>query len=769
MLKIRGLDCPICTEDLKEHRKQVGGLKTLSKDFDLLNIEKKDDVDSDELLENIRDHLKHVGHDHDISYVEVDEYYLKDLTCGDCTAKIISNIKKIQGVEDANFNFAIGKLSVQHDLNLNSEVLFKDIRKIVDRIEPGLEITSRDLRIKRNIFQENKGEILKLSAVFIALVAMMVLTLPAAVEFTVLLLLYLIVAKDVLKTAFDNIRAGEIFDENFLMSIASIGAIIIGEAPEAVAVMLFYEIGEFFEDLAVESSRDSIRNALNLKAEYTNLLKDGKVLQVDPKVAEVGDVILVRPGEKIPLDGEIVKGDGFIDTSNITGESMPLYVSEGDYVNSGCINKSALLHVKVGKVYEDGTVAKIINLVENASSRKAKSERIITKFARVYTPTVVALSVLIVVISQMFNLLSPRDAVFRALTFLVISCPCAFVLSVPLSVFAGIGAASKRAIFVKGGNFLESLAKVKHIFMDKTGTITKGVFEVVDVIAKEEDRTQLLKYAYLAEKNSTHPIAKSIVNYTKSYEFEGEVQDLQEVPGKGVIYFQDGNKIYVGNKSLLETGGVEFEDLNSPGVQVHVAVDKRYLGALILKDAVKDSVKESIQELKNRGIKITLLSGDLEDNVKAAALEVGIDDYYGRLLPQDKVEKLEEATEKKDGLVAFVGDGVNDAPVLARADIGISMGDLGSDSAVEASDIVLLTDDISKIVEGIDISEHTRKIVIQNIAFALGIKIVFLILGSLGMIGMWAAVFADVGVTLIAVLNSMRALNYHKSSKDLKV
>ncbi len=763
MLKIKGLNCPTCIEDLKNHKDQINGLKNLNKDFDLLNIEKNDNTDDEILLENIKEHLKHIEHNHNISYVEAKEYYLKDLTCADCSSKIVSNIKKIDGVLDANFNFATGKLSIIHELSLQDDSLFKKVKKIVDRAEPGLEITGEDVKIKRDIFSENKNEIIKLSVVFIALIMTMILELPRTVEFAVLIILYLVVGRDVLKTAFNNIREGEIFDENFLMSIASIGAILIGEAPEAVAVMLFYEIGEFFEDLAVENSRDSIKNALNLKAQYANLSIDGKIVQVDPKDAKIGDTMVVKPGEKIPLDGQIIQGEGFIDTSNITGESMPLYVCEGDYVNSGCINKNALLQIKIGKIYEDSTVAKIINLVENASSRKAKSEKTITKFARIYTPAVVGLSVLIVVVSQIFGLLSLKDAVFRALTFLVISCPCAFVLSVPLSVFAGIGAASKRAIFVKGGNFLESLAKVKHIFMDKTGTITKGVFEVVDVIVDEDiDTTQLLKYAYLGEKNSTHPIAKSIVDYTKNMGFKGSPEDLKEVPGKGVMYKHEGNSVYVGNKSLLEDAGVQFKDLNLSGVKVYVATDEKYFGVVVLKDVAKDNVKDSLQELKSRGIKITLLSGDLEENVKSVAEEVGIEDYYGRLLPQNKVEKLEETMKNEEGLIAFVGDGVNDAPVLARADIGISMGALGSDSAIEASDVVLLTDDISKIVEGIHISENTRKIVIQNITFALVVKIIFLILGSLGMIGMWAAVFADVGVTLIAVLNAMRALNYNK-------
>lgn len=760
MIGLKGFECQICIDDLKKHKNKINGLKSISSHDDIVEIEAKEGVDEDELVNDIQDHLKHLGHNHKIETAYNSILYLNGLNCADCAGKIMDKIDKLDEVADANYNFATQKLSVWYNSNSDFSSVFHDVNSIVKSIEPDVEVTKNHILEKSSIFEENKAEILKLLGVFIVLVLSQVLDLGKNLSFAILLIAYLVVGYEVLLQSLKNLKSGEIFDENFLMAIASIGAIIIGEIPEAVGVMLFYSVGEFFEDLAVENSRNSIKSALDLKAQYANVYRDEEIIEVDPEDVEIGEIILVKPGEKIPLDGKVYEGSSYIDTSSITGESVPLYVSPGDQLNSGCINTDSLIKIQVTKTYSDSTVAKIIDLVENASSRKSKTEKLITKFAKIYTPLVVFFAVAIVFVSSIFNILEFKEAVFRALTFLVVSCPCAFVISVPLSVFAGIGAASKSAIFVKGGNYLEALSSIDKILMDKTGTITMGEFSVVDIdLGEGVDKKELLEYAYLGEKNSTHPIAKAVTDFAKTYAEDKEVEKQKEIAGRGVEYYLDNKKVLIGNKKLLDENNIEAKNISESGVSVYVAADGKYLGSILLKDSLRENTSFVINKLKSFNIKTILLSGDRQENVEDLGEKLGFDKYFGGLLPEDKVRKLEEE-RNDDSILAFVGDGVNDVPVLAGADIGIAMGALGSDSAIEAADIVLLTDDIGKLIDGIYISRRTKKIVYQNIIFALGVKILFLGLSLFGYTTMWEAVFADVGVTILAVLNSIRVLKY---------
>ncbi|MGO1580755.1 MAG: heavy metal translocating P-type ATPase [Peptoniphilaceae bacterium] len=692
-------------------------------------------------------------------------FYLKGLNCINCAEKIRNKTEKIAGVEDADIDLASQKLSLSLSKSLDKDKLLKDIQAIINSIEDDVEITENKEVISSGFnFKKHKNEILKLLFVFIGLLIVSLVKLDENIKLLLFVILYLIVGKDVLISAGKNILKLEVFDENFLMSIASLGAFVIGEYPEAVAVMLFYEVGELFQDIAIDNSRKSIKEALNLKADYANLKIGNNTVRKDPSNINIGDIIIVRPGEKVPLDGTITRGKSSVNTANISGESLPRFLEEGDQIISGYINLDSVLEIKVDKNFQDTTVAKILDLVENASSRKSNTEKWITKFSKIYTPIVVMLAVLILFLGPTLFSIGFKDALFRACIFLVISCPCALVLSVPLGVFAGIGSASKAAVFVKGGNYLESLSGIKHIVFDKTGTLTKGYFEVESTIPKKDNfpEKDLIKLAYLGEKNSNHPIAKAIVRYVedKSLNFIEEISDFKEIPGKGISYKLGDDIVLLGNKSLLLENNIDFNEELSTNLNLYVARGEELVGNILLNDSLKENTQDTIEELKKLNIGISILSGDTEKNVENIANKIGVNNFYASLLPQNKIEKLEDIMKKSHGTVAFVGDGVNDAPVLARADIGIAMGKLGSDSAIEASDIVLMTDNIYKIIKAIKISKNTKKIVSQNIIFALGIKVLVLILGSLGMVSMWLAVFADVGVTIIAVLNSIRALRF---------
>ena len=574
---------------------------------------------------------------------------------------------------------------------------------------------------------------------------------------------YIIVGGDVVKRAVKNIFKGQVFDENFLMSIATIGAFFIGEYPEGVAVMLFYQVGELFQSYAVGKSRKSIASLMDIRPDYANVKKGDELVKVDPDEVQIGDIILIKAGEKIPLDGKVIEGSSMIDTSALTGESVPREVEVGSDILSGCININGVITAEVTKEFGESTVSKILDLVENASSKKSNSEQFITKFARYYTPVVVIIAVFLAIIPPLvIDGATFSDWIYRALAFLVVSCPCALVISIPLSFFGGIGGASKKGVLVKGSNYLEALAETEIVVFDKTGTLTKGVFNVQEIHPEGVSKEELLELTAHAESYSNHPISLSLKRaYSKEID-NGRISDVEEISGHGVIATVDVKKVMVGNIKLMKMMDIPYFKGELIGTIVHVAVNNKYIGYIVIADEVKEDSAQAIKELKAANIKQTvMLTGDNKSIGSKVAKERGLDKVYAELLPADKVEKLEElfSQKSKKGKLAFVGDGINDAPVLARADIGIAMGGLGSDAAIEAADVVIMTDEPSKIATTMKISKKTLKIAHQNIVFAIGIKIIVLILSAFGITTMWAAIFADVGVTIIAVLNAFRALN----------
>jgi len=587
------------------------------------------------------------------------------------------------------------------------------------------------------------------------------------VSFAVFIVAYIIVGKDVLLKAFSNIKRGKVFDENFLMTIATVGAIIIGEYPEAVGVMLFYMVGEFLQSLAVNKSRKSISDMMDIRPDYANLIKeDGSVETVDPYDVEIGAKIQIKAGEIIPLDGIVVSGRAMLDTSALTGESVPRSVNVGDHVYSGSINKDGLLSLEVTKEFGESTASKILDLVENAAAKKSKTENFISKFAGVYTPIVVFAALALAVIPPfIFPNTGFTTWIYRALTFLVVSCPCAFVIAIPLSFFSGIGASSKIGVLIKGSNYLELLSDIKTFVFDKTGTLTAGVFEVVKIYPNNVSDTELLKNAALAEEYSSHPIAVSIKKAYEELKEDGldgnlseRLSDLTEVAGQGISIKLDGETVLVGNDKLMTSNNIEFEKCDDFGTIVYVARNNVFLGTIVINDRIKESAKESLAALKNIGIqKNVMLTGDTKEVADIVAREVGLDYAYAQLLPQDKVDKLEEILAEKNTL-AYVGDGINDAPVLARADVGIAMGGIGSDAAIEAADVVIMDDNLDNMVRGIKVAKRTMSIAKQNIAFAIGVKVIFLLLAAIGFSTMWEAVFADVGVTVLCIINAMRNL-----------
>ena len=574
---------------------------------------------------------------------------------------------------------------------------------------------------------------------------------------------YIIVGGDVVKRAVKNIFKGQVFDENFLMSIATIGAFFIGEYPEGVAVMLFYQVGELFQSYAVGKSRKSIASLMDIRPDYANVKKGDELVKVDPDEVQIGDIIVIKAGEKIPLDGKVIEGSSMIDTSALTGESVPREVEVGSDILSGCININGVITAEVTKEFGESTVSKILDLVENASSKKSNSEQFITKFARYYTPVVVIIAVFLAIIPPLvIDGATFSDWIYRALAFLVVSCPCALVISIPLSFFGGIGGASKKGILVKGSNYLEALAQTEIFVFYKTGTLTKGVFNVQEIHPEGVSKEELLELTAYVESYSNHPISLSLKRaYGKEID-NGRISDVEEISGHGVIATVDGKKVMAGNIKLMKMMDIPYFKGELIGTAVHVAVNNKYIGYILIADEVKEDSAQAIKELKAANIKQTvMLTGDNKSVGSKVAKELGLDKVYAELLPADKVEKLEELFSQKStkGKLAFVGDGINDAPVLARADIGIAMGGLGSDAAIEAADIVIMTDEPSKIATAMKISKKTLKIANQNIVFAIGIKIIVLILSAFGIATMWAAIFADVGVTIIAVLNAFRALN----------
>lgn len=582
------------------------------------------------------------------------------------------------------------------------------------------------------------------------------------VKLAIFLVPYGIIGWDILWRAVKNIAHGQIFDENFLMCVATIGAFALGEYPEGVFVMLFYQVGELFQSYAVGKSRRSISEMMDIRPDYANIYSEGEIIQVDPEKVKIGDTIVIKPGERVPLDGVVTKGKSSLDTAALTGESLPRSVEEGDDLISGCVNMEGLLEIQVTKEFGQSTVSKILDLVENSSSKKAKAENFITKFARYYTPCVVIGAVLLAVVPPLIlggNCWS--EWIQRALIFLVISCPCALVISVPLSFFGGIGGASKKGILVKGGNYLEVLARTEYVVFDKTGTLTKGVFNVTAIHPDNCSEHDLLELAALAESGSNHPIAKSVREAYGSELDLNRVKDVKEISGHGVKALIDGRTVFAGNDKLMEQAGVKWHPCHRTGTTVHIAIDGDYAGHLVISDEIKPDSKQAIASLKNMGIRKTvMLTGDAKEVGEATAKELGLDEVHTKLLPADKVEIVEKLLKEKSSKasLAFVGDGINDAPVLSRADVGIAMGGVGSDAAVEAADIVLMDDKPSKIGTAVAIAKRTLRIVRQNIAFALAVKLGVMILGALGAANMWEAVFADVGVSVIAIINAMRAL-----------
>ena len=578
----------------------------------------------------------------------------------------------------------------------------------------------------------------------------------------VFLAAYVIIGGDVVKKAVKNIGQGQIFDENFLMTIATAGAFFVGEYAEAVAVMLFYQVGECFQSYAVNRSRKSIADLMDIRPDYANVIRDGTAVEVGPEEVEIGETILVKPGERIPLDGKVVKGTSSLDTMALTGESLPRDVAEGEDVISGCVNLSGVLEVQVSKGFGESTVAKILDLVENAGSKKSEAEHFITKFARYYTPVVVGLAALLALVPPLVTGGGWADWIYRALSFLVISCPCALVISIPLSFFGGLGGASRAGILIKGSNYLEALADAEMIVMDKTGTLTKGVFGVRQIVPAEgSTEEEVLETAAYAESFSNHPISKSLVRaYGKEID-DSRIKDVEETAGHGICAVLDGQRVLAGNDKLMKSRNVEGKSPEEAGTIVHVAKEQKYQGYIVIADEIKEDAKTAVDGFKAAGMKnIVMLTGDRKKTADSIAGELGITEVYAELLPGDKVEQVEKllASKSEKGKLVFVGDGINDAPVLARADIGVAMGGLGSDAAIEAADVVIMTDEPSKIAKAMQISQKTLGIVKQNIVFAIGVKVLVLLLAALGAASMWAAVFADVGVAVIAILNAMRAM-----------
>ena len=688
------------------------------------------------------------------------EFVLEGLNCPNCSAKIQADTEKLPEVSAAVLNLMKQTLTLEIS---KDDDIFGKVERIVHRYEPDVKV---HLKEEGHVHHEEfdvKKMLLRMGLGAAVFAAGLLLggAIPLPVQLALYIAAYIILGYDVVLSAVKNIVKGHVFDENFLMSLSSIGAFFIGEYPEAVAVMLFYQVGEFFQDLAVHRSRKSISELMDIRPDTANVRRNGQIVTVSPEDVAAGEWIVVKPGEKIPLDGVVLLGDSMVDTRALTGESVPRSVHPMDEVLSGCINETGLLTIQVTKPYGESTVSKIIDLVENASARKAPTENFITTFARYYTPAVVVLAALLAVIPPLLFAAPFTEWIRRAFVFLVVSCPCALVISVPLTFFGGIGAASRHGVLVKGGNFLEALNKADAVVFDKTGTLTKGVFRVTEVIPADGiSREQVLQYAAWAENFSTHPIANSILEaYGKNEPVS--LSEYREIPGYGIQVQTVGKKILVGNEKLMKTEGISYVPCKKVGTKVYVAVDGVCQGCILISDEIKPDSKMTIAALKQAGIqKTVMLTGDNETIGNAVAQELGLDACYAQLLPGDKVAVLEKLDgEKRPGRkLAFVGDGINDAPVLARADIGIAMGGLGSDAAIEAADVVLMTDEPMKLVEAIRLAKETRKIVVQNIVFALGIKAVFLVLGALGMVGMWLAVFGDVGVALIAVFNAMRIL-----------
>ena len=776
---LKGLDCPNCSAKIEKEVGELGGVasSTVNLMNQTLTVQAGTSV-ATSLLDTVTT-IVH-SHEPDVEVSEKTEpavtkvYLLKGLDCPNCSAKIEKEVGELDGVTSSTVNLMNQTLTVQAGTSVAASLL-DTVTTIVHSHEPDVEVSEKQLEATAPVKKDEKAAVyndedkkrtIRLAVGAVVYAIGMALTvfakLPTLAELAFLIVAYVILGWDVVWQAVKNITRGQVFDEHFLMSVSTIGAFAIGEYPEAVAVMLFYQVGEFFQSLAVKRSRKSISDLMDIRPDSATVKRNGVLQVVSPESVAVGEIIVVKPGEKIPLDGIVVDGESMLDTKALTGESVPRSIRKGDEALSGCINQSGLLTLKVTKSFGESTVSKITDLVENASARKAPTENFITTFARYYTPVVVGMAAVLAIIPPLVLGGGWSEWLRRGFVFLIVSCPCALVISIPLTFFGGIGAASKRGVLVKGGNYLEALNKVSVVVFDKTGTLTKGVFEVANIIpAAGYQKEQVLEYAAQAESYSNHPIAKSILaTYGKPID-QKQFSGFEEISGHGISVMVQGKKVLAGNSKLMESEKIAYAACDAAGTKFYVAADGSYVGCILIADEVKPDSKCAIAELKKIGVeKTVMLTGDDERIGKSVADELGLDAYYAQLLPDQKVEKLEmlDKQKRQGSKLAFVGDGINDAPVLARADVGIAMGGLGSDAAIEAADVVLMTDEPSKLVEAIDVAKATKRIVMQNIVIALGIKSVFLVLGALGMAGMWEAVFGDVGVTIIAVLNAMRIL-----------
>ena len=684
---------------------------------------------------------------------------LEGLNCANCARKIEEKVGKMEGVKESNLNFTTTTLNVKLERKVKEEHAINEIKKIVEALEPHVKVekkVSGKTNVQKAKFEVKPTLIIGTILYLIAVIG----DFKGALALILFVASYLLIGGKVVLTAIKNIARGQLFDENFLMTVATIGAFSISEYPEAVAVMLFYEIGETIQGYAVNKSRSSISSLMDIRADYANIIIDGKEKKVSPETVKVEDIILVKPGEKIPLDGIVVEGESFVDTSALTGESVPRKIAVNDEILSGGINTNGVLKVKVTKKFGESTVSRILEMVENAANKKANTEKFITKFAKVYTPIVVALAILIAVVPSIFI----KDALFstwlyRALVFLVVSCPCALVVSVPLGFFAGIGGASKKGVLVKGSNYLELLKDLETVVFDKTGTLTEGVFTVTEINTNDIQKEKLIEIAAMAEGFSNHPIAISIIKeYGKEIDKE-VIEEYEEIAGHGIKAVINNEEILIGNAKLMNQFNISYNEVDSIGTVVYCAINGEFKGSIVISDKIKENAAEALINLKAAGVKKTvMLTGDNKKTAEKVGEKVNIDEVHSELLPLGKVKEVEKLLKasNKNGRLAFVGDGVNDAPVLARADIGIAMGGIGSDAAIEAADVVLMKDDINALVDAINVSKKTNKILWQNIIFALGVKVIVMVLGTFGIANMWTAVFADVGVTIIAIINSTR-------------
>lgn len=688
--------------------------------------------------------------------------YFQGLTCANCAAKIESRVENLPEVIDAQINLVNQTLQLKV-LATDRDQLFRKVKAIVLSLEPGVKVSEKAVNEKvTEREQKLTGIFWQLGIGLVFFVGALTVQISQLVTISLFLISYLIIGGDVLLRAYKNLLRKQIFDENFLMALATLGALAIREFPEAVSVMIFYKIGESLQSLAVGRSRRSIKALLDIRPEFANLQTKDGLKQINPEAVKTGQTIVVKSGERIPLDGVVISGHSMLDTTALTGESLPRSVEPQDHVLAGCVNFSGLLTIRVTKPFHDSSVAKILDMVENASARKARTEKFISKFAKYYTPGVVTVALLLAVIPPLvIQNTTFSEWLYRSLIFLVVSCPCALVISIPLGFFGGIGGASKRGILIKGSNYLEILNDVKQVVFDKTGTLTAGVFQVEQVVSVSDlTKEELLSVAAIAESNSNHPIAKSIVDYYGQPLHVKHVE-YQEIAGHGIKAIIDGKVILAGSRKLMVDNQINPLQTDLETTVVHVAKDRKYLGYITISDQLKADSKQTIARLRRLGIEqISMLTGDQRVIAEKVARELKIDQVYPELLPEDKVAKIEDLVRLKRGKVAFIGDGINDAPVLARADVGVAMGALGSDAAIEAADIVLMTDEPSKLVDAIQIAHKTKSIIWQNIFLALGTKTLVLILGAFGYATMWSAVFADVGVAIIAVFNSLRAIQF---------